>query len=112
MSRAVNGAAIAVGVGVIYALAIRPWFLTWGASADEAGAALPGDEIVPEPLTTFTRAIAVTADPEDVWPWLAQMGQGRAGMYWYDWLERELGGRAVASIGGRGDIAGDFDTIA
>lgn len=91
MSKAVNSAAIAVGVGLTYALAIRPWLLTWGASAEEAGAALPGDEIVPEPRTISTRAIAIMADPEDVWPWLAQMGQGRAGMYSYDWLENLLG---------------------
>lgn len=29
--------------------------------------------------------------PEDVWPWLAQLGQGRGGWYSYDWLENLFG---------------------
>lgn len=91
MSRALTAAAVSTSLGLAYALAIRPWFLTWGATAEEAGAALPGDEIVAEPRTTCTRAIAIGADPEDVWPWLAQMGQGRGGMYSYEWLENLLG---------------------
>ena len=91
MNGARTAAAVSAGIGLVYALAIRPWFLAWGATAEEAGAALPGDEIVPTPRTACTRAIAIAADPEDVWPWLAQMGQGRGGMYSYDWLENLLG---------------------
>jgi len=29
--------------------------------------------------------------PEDVWPWIVQMGQGRGGFYTYDWLENLFG---------------------
>ncbi|MFZ5823996.1 MAG: hypothetical protein ACOY94_06675 [Bacillota bacterium] len=31
------------------------------------------------------------APPELVWPWLLQMGDGRGGLYSYDWLENLVG---------------------
>jgi hypothetical protein len=45
---------------------------------------MPGDEIVPRPSFNATRAITIAARPEDVWPWLVQLGFGRAGWYSYD----------------------------
>jgi len=44
---------------------------------------LPVDTLVPEPIFTSTHAITIDAPPEQVWPWIAQMGAGRAG--WYSW---------------------------
>lgn len=38
-----------------------------------------------------TRAISVSAPPSRVWPWLVQMGQGRGGLYTYQWIENLLG---------------------
>jgi hypothetical protein len=38
-----------------------------------------------------TRAITIQAQPQDVWPWLVQMGKDRGGFYTYDWLERLFG---------------------
>ena len=38
-----------------------------------------------------TRAVRIEAPPEAVWPWLAQMGSGRGGLYTYDWIENLLG---------------------
>jgi hypothetical protein len=38
-----------------------------------------------------TRAVTIEAPPEAIWPWLVQMGQDRAGLYSYDWLESLLG---------------------
>jgi hypothetical protein len=29
----------------------------------------------------------LSCSPEELWPWLAQMGNGRAGWYSYDWLD-------------------------
>lgn len=29
--------------------------------------------------------------PAEVWPWIAQLGQGRGGFYTYDWLENLVG---------------------
>src|SRR5215211_8810779 len=58
-----------------YAFAIRPWHLRWGATDEELGKPLPGDELVPHPGIESTRAITVNAPVEQVWPWLAQVGQ-------------------------------------
>jgi Polyketide cyclase / dehydrase and lipid transport len=74
-----------------YVAAVRPWVLDWGATRDEVGDELPGDEIVPRPSWQSTRAIDVAAPVEQVWPWLAQMGQDRGGLYSYDWLENLAG---------------------
>jgi hypothetical protein len=45
---------------------------------------MPGDELVPEPSFNATQAITIAAPPEDVWPWIIQIGTGRAGFYSYD----------------------------
>jgi hypothetical protein len=63
----------------------------WGATAGEVAAVLPGDEFVPDPAENTTLAVTVAASPEQVWPWLVQMGQDRGGMYSYDWLENLIG---------------------
>ena len=69
---------------------LRRWHLRWGATEAEATKPLPGDDIVSE-ATASTRAITINAAPEAVWPWLAQMGQDKAGFYSYDLLERLAG---------------------
>jgi uncharacterized protein YndB with AHSA1/START domain len=56
--------------------------------------ALPGDEIVDTPIGSITDAVTIDCAPEDVWPWLAQMGAGRAGWYSYDFIDN--GGRPSA----------------
>jgi hypothetical protein len=53
--------------------------------------ALAGDSIVPDATTGYTLAITIHPTPEDVWPWLAQMGQGRGGSYTHTWVENLLG---------------------
>ena len=54
----------------------------------ERARALPGDELVEEPLGTLTHAVTIRgASARDVWPWLVQMGAGRAGWYSYDSLD-------------------------
>jgi hypothetical protein len=76
---------------VIYPLYIRPWHLKWGATAAEVHATLPGDELVPNPRLSATHAITIHVSADKVWPWIVQMGQGRAGFYSYDWLENLFG---------------------
>jgi hypothetical protein len=76
---------------VLYAAKVRPWLLSWGATPEDLADHLPGDDIVAAPRCTSTRAIDIAADPEDVWPWLAQLGQGRGGLYSYEWLENLFG---------------------
>ena len=71
-----------------YALVYRPWQRSWGAHGSEVTESLPGDEIVPQPQWEATRAVEIDARPEDVWPWLVQMGaHPRAGWYSYDWVD-------------------------
>jgi hypothetical protein len=84
------GAAVTVPVGV-YAFVVRPWAKRWGVDATEAATVLPGDDILPDASTVETRAITIDAAPADVWPWLVQMGYGRAGFYSYDHLDTKAG---------------------
>jgi hypothetical protein len=71
----------------LYALWFRPRMLTWGATAEEATCRYPGDELVPDPDGGATMAAILPAPPGKVWPWLVQMGGGRAGWYSWDWLD-------------------------
>jgi hypothetical protein len=66
---------------------VRHWHLHWGATADEVVARMPGDGLVEHPSFDATRAITIDAPPEAVWPWLVQVGNGRAGWYSYDLLD-------------------------
>jgi hypothetical protein len=74
-----------------YSPVVRHWYLTWGATAAEEAAAWPGDDLLPRAEMRSTRAISIRARPDQVWPWLAQMGSGRGGAYTYDWIENLFG---------------------
>lgn len=86
-----RAAAIGSLVPWVYLLAFRPWHLRWGATGEEAHMPMPGDELVPRPTLEYTRAISIRAPTPEVWAWLVQMGQGRGGLYTYDWLENLAG---------------------
>lgn len=60
----------------------------WGATEAEVNSPLPGDEMVLHPWLETTHAINIRAPAADVWPWLMQMGYGRAGWYTNDWWYR------------------------
>jgi hypothetical protein len=62
----------------------------WGATDSELVRELPGDELLPEANST-TYAITIELPPDDVWPWLVQIGRGRGGFYTYTSIERFLG---------------------
>lgn len=49
----------------------------------------PGDALVRSPNFVATRAVTIEASPEDVWPWLLQIGSGKAGWYSYDRLDNK-----------------------
>ena len=78
-------------IGVNFLAYTRPWFLQWGATSREIERALPGDEIVPVAASQYTRAVTIDAPADQVWPWLAQLGQDRAGFYSFDLLENVVG---------------------
>src|SRR5689334_13523945 len=83
---------MAVVVGGVYRRLLRNRVLNWGATAAEAAARLPGDELLEEADGVATRAITIDAPPSAVWPWIAQMGPApRGGAYTYDWIENLLG---------------------
>jgi hypothetical protein len=76
----------------VYRRFLRQPILTWGATAAEAAARLPGDELLEDADGIATRAITIDAPRSAVWPWIAQMGPSpRGGAYTYDWIENLLG---------------------
>lgn len=87
---ALLGAATFVVVGC-YLGVVRSCVLDWGATLEERRRPLPGDDIVPAAVTQNTRAITIDAPADRVWPWLAQIGQDRAGFYSYRALENAVG---------------------
>jgi Polyketide cyclase / dehydrase and lipid transport len=50
-------------------------------TAAERAARLPGDELVEPADVVMDRAFALPAPPDEVWPWLVQLGKRRAGWY-------------------------------
>src|ERR1035441_3948620 len=84
-----------VAASLLYMLAVRRWLLAWGATPVEMAERLPGDTLLPDASSACTRAITVNAPPERVWPWIAQIGQGKGGFYSYAWLENLFGCRIV-----------------
>ncbi len=86
-----------IGGAVLIMVAVTTPFLRswsrWGATAAEVNRVLPGDELVTHPKGGFTQAISISRPREKVWPWVAQIGQGRGGFYSYDFLENLIGCR-------------------
>ncbi len=91
-------AAVAGTLAAGYLLAGRTWQLSWGATALERAEVLPGDDLLSVADVAATRAITIAAAPGAVWPWIAQLGQGRGGFYSYDLLEN-LAGCDIHSAG-------------
>jgi hypothetical protein len=79
------------GAAAAYIRLARPQQLRWGATDQESDGSLPGDDLIANPDLTATRAITVHTSAEQVWPWIAQLGQGRGGFYSYDALENLVG---------------------
>jgi hypothetical protein len=67
---------------------IQPWQRRWGATDEEVRRAMPGDDLIPNAAST-TRAITIAVPAEQVWPWLVQLGYGRAGWYSYDGIDND-----------------------
>ena len=95
--RLVSFLALIILLGALYALWIRPRQLHWGATPAEISRAMPADGIIPDPAFDATRAITIRARPAEIWPWLVQMGFGRAGFYGYDLIENPGNGAGIRS---------------
>lgn len=84
-------------LGSLYWWGIRPAQLHWGATPAEIARSMPEDQAVDAPAFDATRAITIRATPEQIWPWLVQMGFGRAGFYGYDLIENLGSGTGIRS---------------
>ena len=87
-------AGLVVAATAVYLGVVRPWQLTWGATDAEVLRPLPGDDFLLHPTFDATRAVTINAGPERIWPWIVQIGLGRAGWYSYDLIDNL--GRASA----------------
>jgi hypothetical protein len=65
----------------------------WGARPEELARSLPGDDLIPDANWGYTHAVSIAAPPEQSWPWIAQIGQGRGGFYTFEGLENLVGCR-------------------
>jgi len=109
VNRHLRSALIGLGVvaaGLLINEGLRPFYLRWGASDAEINRAWPGDELVSDRIQKCTRAITINAPAEQVWPWILQIGQDRAGFYSYTWLEN----LALADIHNADRIVPEFQT--
>ena len=84
---------LAVGLVVVAWMQATRLTERWGTLPHEPDRPMPGDDLIPDPAMSATRALVVDAPLERVYPWFAQMGPGRAGWYSYDWIDN----RGVAS---------------
>jgi hypothetical protein len=90
-ARRLSGLGGVLALMVVYWFPLRRWFSRWGTTPEELARLMPGDALIPNPTDTSTGAITVNAPPENIWPWLVQMGTGRGGFYSYDSLDRLFG---------------------
>jgi hypothetical protein len=81
---ALLGLVIAGGIVVVL---LTPLMDRWGATNAEIVRALPGDNLVPDPASFVNRAVTINAAPEQIYPWILQLGADKGGMYSYTWLE-------------------------
>jgi len=72
-------------------------FQYWGATNEEIHGSVVGDELCADATLIATRSITIKAPPQDVFPWIRQMGFGRAGWYSYDWLDN-LGRKSATRV--------------
>lgn len=94
-SRTFRRATLAGLAAIAYDRLLRPRLMTWGATPSELEASYPGDDLVPGGRRSSVMATTIDAPPEQVWPWLIQMGADRAGFYSWDRLDN--GGRPSAT---------------
>jgi hypothetical protein len=90
MKKALKVLAFLAAAGIILIAVIylaKPLYYNWGATEAEIGAGLPGDEFVPSPKGTHTVGITIQAAPDEIYPWLVQLGAEQGGYYSYTWIE-------------------------
>jgi hypothetical protein len=86
---------IIIAVLAVTVILLTPWMDRWGATDAEVNATFPGDELVPAPASFVNRAVTINASPEQIYPWLLQMGAGKGGLYSYTVFENMIGCKLV-----------------
>jgi hypothetical protein len=82
---------LAIALVLLYWFPLRRVFSRWGASDADVNRSMRGDSVLPDAPHSATLAVDIAAPPQDVWPWLVQIGYRRGGLYSYDWLDRFFG---------------------
>lgn len=80
-----------LALAAVYWFPTRRWFSRWGTTPEELARVMPGDALIPNPTDMSMQSVTVNTPPEDIWPWLVQIGYQRGGLYSYDWLDRLFG---------------------
>lgn len=97
-SRSAGAVLAATAAAACYFVLIRKWQLGVGATDEEIARPMPLDERVEQPTSVTNRAITIPGPPEEIWPWIAQMGElPRGGFYSYVTVERVLGMKVANS---------------
>lgn len=84
MRRLIKTSVLIAATYAIYARLVRPRLRVSGATPEEHAAKYPGDDLIPDPDQPSTFAATINAAPEEIWPWLVQMGSDRGGFYSWD----------------------------
>ena len=80
-----------LALAALYWFPVRRWMSRWGATPSDLARVMAGDGLLPRWTYSGTLAVVVRARPQDIWPWLVQIGYQRGGLYSYDWLDRLVG---------------------
>ncbi len=74
---------------------VTPLISVWGATPNEITRVVPGDELIQTPTVIWTHGITINAPVEQVWGWIAQIGEQRGGFYSYTFIENRMGNGEV-----------------
>ncbi len=104
--------AFSAGMGAAYLVQLRSLHRTWGVLKGGDQRSFAGDELVPDADVVETRAVDIDASPDQVWPWLAQLGYGRGGWYSYAPLDRPWSPGGGATGESADEILEEFQDLA
>jgi len=106
------GLAFSAGMGAAYVVGLRRHYGSWGRNHGEGARAMAGDDLVAAPDLVETRSIDIEAAPDEVWPWLAQLGYGRGGWYSFPVLDRPWAPSGGPSRRSADELLPEFGTLA
>lgn len=89
-----EGIALIVVCTVLWRV-LRYFLQNMGATQEERDKEWPGDALHEHIDHASTRAIDIDAAPEQIWPWIVQIGRDKAGFYSYELVENLAGFRVT-----------------